>query len=303
VEAVRRVTTAGLGRATIPDATVTAHVQAEGLAYDPIYGWVRENLPDRYMNVDVNGFRHAEALSMQKPEGGWRAFTMGDSQTYGAGVMVGESYPAFAEASLRASRPERRVEVINTGLSGYGSLQALRLIQHKLLDWDPDLLIVDCQANDQPRDGLTPQGQLSGLQRLLFNYRTYYVLRFAIDRATGRSATPIAVHQGVGPNLANGNHDVIMQVAADAGVPVVFLDYPFWNHNNPAARSSEIIACLAPAERLPAGALVIPVCQALKDSGRPPDELFLDNNHLSALGNKIVGEALAEGIRELGLGP
>jgi lysophospholipase L1-like esterase len=86
-------------------------------------------------------------------------------------------------------------------------------------------------------------------------------------------------------------------------VPVVFLDYPFWNHNNPAARSSEIIACLAPAERLPAGALVIPVCQALKDSGRPPDELFLDNNHLSALGNKIVGEALAEGIRELGLGP
>lgn len=301
VEVVLRFTTASLGRASIPAEQVQAHVQSEGLKYDPIYGWVRENLPDHYMSVDINGFRYPRPLARERQPGSFRAFTLGDSQTYGAGVMVNETYTAFAEAALRTARPDRHIELINTGLSGYGSLQALRLIQHKLLDWDPDLLVIDCRANDQPRDGLHAGAPVSAAQRLLFHYRTYYVLRFLVERSLGRNQAPMQARNARGQFLTNGNHDRIAELARANGVAVAFLDYPYWNHNNPNARADEIIACLAPAEDMPPGSLSVPACLALKQSGRPPRELFLDNNHLTAEGNRIVGETLARTLLENGL--
>lgn len=301
VELLLRLTTQGLGHASIPAETVAAHVETEALDYDPVYGWVRHTLPDPMFHLDANGFRHLEALERQKAPEAWRGFTLGDSQTYGAGVGAGQTYTAFAEAALRAQAPARQVELINTGLSGYGSLQALRLIQHKLPDWAPDLFVVDCFAFDQPRDGLTPRGRLNALEQALFHYRTYYVLRFVAERALGR-VRPMGVPTPDGERLRGaGNHDVIMQVAADLGVPVVFLDYPFWEGRE--GDRPEAIHCLAPATELPEGAIVIPVCQALRDRGGLPSTWFLDNNHLTAEGNRVVGEALARGLVERGLGP
>lgn len=309
LELLLRVTTSGMGRASIPEDDVLAHVSAEEIEYDPLYGWRRSVVPDLANGIESHGFRRATELPQPKPTGGWRAFTFGDSQTYGAGLQVDQTYSHVAEQALRQRHPDRSVEVVNTGLSGYGSLQALRLIQHQVLDLEPDLLIVDCRTHDQPRDELVAQAPaLPGLDRLLFHWRTWYVLRFTVDRALGRTA-PMNPSPPPDPSLAAaGNHDLIMAQAAEADVPVVFLDYPFWNaQQRPDQQAQgarfEEIACLATETYLPPGAVVIPVCDALRRSGMPASELFLDNNHLSAAGARVVGQALAQGIEALGLGP
>ncbi len=301
VELFLRASTHMLGVATIPADEVRAHVQAEELVADPTYGWVRKQVPDPDRHVDVHGFRTPEPFDDAKPAGTWRAFTFGDSQTYGAGVDVDESYTAVALRAIRSSRPDQPVELINTALSGYGSLQALRLIQHRVLAWDPDLLIIDCRIGDQVRDEIVAASPAHPrLDALLFRWRTYYVLRFGIERLRGRTA-PMRAGAEQERHEQAGNHDQIMAVAAAAGVPVVFLDYPFWNMpsldpRRQADMPDDEISCMAPASRLPPGAASISICQALRDSGHPARELFLDNNHMSAEGNRIAGEALAEGL-------
>ena len=296
VEVVLRISTREVAKATIPDELVLAHLEAGAMTHDPILGWVRADLPLPSEGINSLGWRYSE-LDQAKPAGTWRAFTLGDSQTYGAGVPADKSYTAFAERALAA---DGALQLINTGTSGYGSLQAIRLIESKLLDWDPDLLIVDCRTYDQPRDQSGPDlSGFSELEQLLFHWRTYYVLRFAIDRMRPDHARPMqSGAMEMSPEELKerfGNHDLIVEAAREAEVPLMFLDYPFWDNRG--------ITCLAPPEELPEGVPVGRVCKALQDSGQPPSKLFLDNNHLAEEGNRIVGEALAAAIREHGLGP
>ncbi len=194
-----------------------------------------------------------------------------------------------------------KVELINAGISGYTSLQALRLIQKKLLAWDPDVIVIDCRTYDSLREGPleAPSEEVATLQRLLFHSRLYYVLRFGIDRL--RPVQPRRMHEHSEIKGAErsrfGNHDLIVALGKQRGFGVVFLDYPFWNSAN------NHIVCLAPPEELPPGQVVARGCLALQQSGYPPEALFLDNNHLKPLGNRIVGQALAKAILESNLAP
>jgi len=187
VEVVLRITTHTLGETTLPSQQVREHIESEGLVYDPVYGWVRKHLPDPWDGEDANAFRRQPPIAQPKPPGGWRAFTFGDSQTYGAGLQWDQAYTAVAERALQERAPDHPVEFVNTGLSGYGSLQALRLIDHKIMAFSPDLLVIDCFPFDQPRDDvLAASPRLGGVERLLFHWRTWYVLRFVVERGLGR---------------------------------------------------------------------------------------------------------------------
>lgn len=304
LELVLRVTTHELGKATIPDDRVLQHVQQGGFVHDPLYGWVRDPLPLRVEGIDANQFRTSEEILRAKPEGGWRAFTMGDSQTYGAGVDVDDSYSAVAQRLLRQARPDQRIQVVNTGTSGYGSLQSLRLIRHKLPAWSPDLYIVDASAHDQPRDDKVPiDPRYASLDRLLFRWRTWYVLRYAVAKSQDALLGPRQDEDWDDPlqpwqrEGRHGNHDLIMVEAARQDRPVIFLDYPIWEMHQ------DRLECQARPELLPEGAVVVETCPALRDSGLPLSELFYDNNHLTVAGNEIVGKVLADFLLGSELGP
>ena len=303
LEVMLRVLTTQVGRMSIPDLQVRSHIEQGSMEFHPELGWVRAQLPAPALGVNSDGFRYDE-LPREKPVGTWRAFTFGDSQTYGAGVEADESYTAFAERRLREDQTSTELQVVNAGISGYSSLQVLRLVRSHVLEWDPDLLIVDCRTFDSPPDEvLAPlKNRAVGLRRMLWASRTYYVLRFLLYRYGPGAVRPMTSDSvDAPPPPANdrmqsaGNHAAIVELAEDEGVDLVFLDYPFWDHNG--------ITCLAPKAELPAGAIVVPVCQGLQRSGRPGSELFLDNNHLTTAGNELVGRALADGLRELGLVP
>lgn len=283
--------------ASIPADSVRAHVTLGGdIVYDPILGWKRSALPNPGLGLDSNGFRHAEVSRAKRP-GVIRGFALGDSQTYGAGVEPHEAWPQVAE-NLLVERGYP-VEVINAGLSGYHSRQALRLLETQLLDFDPDFVVVDCQEADDVRDERPSQGASlrPTIERTLFYSRLYRGLRIGVEQASAR------LHPGSRRNLTlprfalpsplprtptPGNHDLIADLGKSRGIEVFFLDYPF---------ATTPPSPLFHSRSLPRDSTLVSTVPSLLATGLPVDALFLDNNHLTAKGNRVVGERLADALQ------
>lgn len=300
-EGVLRLTLKRIAQATIPSDQVEQHCANNKLAYDPELGWVFPPLDNPSDEITPDGFRRPELVTLPKPPGTWRAITLGDSQTFGAGVASAESYPAVTERLLRQAQGQtRHIEVLNAAISGYKSLQILRKMA-KLMKYEPDLYIVDAAPFDSIRDDYVPSPSpwVAKAQRYLFHVRLYYVLRVVLEKI--RPSRPAGMNSANAPKVAEGtlfgNHDLIMEFSKEQDVPVIFLDYPFW------VPEPDQIKQLLHQDELPPGAVLVPVTTALKESGHPNNKLFLDNNHATALGNEIIGQTLATLIQQQPWGP
>jgi hypothetical protein len=93
----------------------------------------------RVIRINSLGFRDPER-SAAKPPHTFRIVALGGSNTYGAAVSDGRTWPAFLEAELRA-RTGRSIEVWNAGVSAYSSAQAIHNARRILSSFDPDLLL------------------------------------------------------------------------------------------------------------------------------------------------------------------
>ncbi len=93
--------------------------------------------------VNSSGFRGRE-FSKKKREGSIRIVCLGDSVTFGERA----SYPQRLQELLDSSVSGKRFEVINAGIPGYSSFQGRRLFQTRVLDLEPDLIIVLYGWND-----------------------------------------------------------------------------------------------------------------------------------------------------------
>lgn len=110
---------------------------------------------------DERGFR-GPGVPATKPSGGARVLALGDSFTYGIGVQEDETYAA----RLQALDP--RLQVINAGVQGYGTAQALQLYRERGA-LDADVVLLGYFWNDLannvkgPRLGyaLGPAGELT----------------------------------------------------------------------------------------------------------------------------------------------
>ncbi len=92
------------------------------------------------------GYR-GEEVAVPKPDGVFRIACLGGSTTYGAYVTNAETYPAALEAYLH-EQGYRQVEVINAGVNGYTSWESLINLEMRVLDLEPDLVIIYHGIND-----------------------------------------------------------------------------------------------------------------------------------------------------------
>lgn len=93
------------------------------------------------------GFRDEEFMA-GKPEGVYRIFNLGDSITFGEGLEdVRQTYVEQLEILFNERDDERRFEVINTGVPGYG-IMAVSVTMEKILQFQPDLVTVCVGWND-----------------------------------------------------------------------------------------------------------------------------------------------------------
>ena len=93
------------------------------------------------------GFRGPE-FSLNKPAGVFRIVMLGGSAVYTSRVQSNfDSIPARLELSLK-NRGFNKIEVINGGVSGYSTAEALINLQFRVLELSPDMVIVYEAVND-----------------------------------------------------------------------------------------------------------------------------------------------------------
>jgi len=94
------------------------------------------------------GYRNKE-FSLEKPPGIFRIVTLGGSTTYTIEVEDNEKmFTAQLEKILKDKYGYKNVEVINAGVGGYNSWESLINLQFRVLDTDPDLIIIYHGTND-----------------------------------------------------------------------------------------------------------------------------------------------------------
>ena len=94
------------------------------------------------------GFRGSE-FSKDKPDTTYRIFAVGGSTTHGATLVNDdETWPAYLQQKFNQIDLEVTVEVINVGIMAATTEQESKMIKDRLVDYDPDLIIMYDGWND-----------------------------------------------------------------------------------------------------------------------------------------------------------
>jgi hypothetical protein len=137
----------------IAEITLRNFIVLPGSSFDyriphPIFGWsLKPNaayklaLPEETVLVHYNsqGYRDAER-SLNKPKDVIRILVLGDSFMEGYSVNIQDSLPYLLEEFL--NNEGKRVEILNMGVGGYGTLQEYLVLEEVGKGYDPDIVIV-----------------------------------------------------------------------------------------------------------------------------------------------------------------
>lgn len=104
---------------------------------------------DTEVRTNSAGMRSHE-IAREKPPGVRRIAILGDSFTFGWRVPVEASYPQVLEGMISEAAGESapRVEVLNLGVVGYSTRDEAIVMQHRAMDWSPDVVVVGYTLND-----------------------------------------------------------------------------------------------------------------------------------------------------------
>jgi len=289
---------------------------------DPELGWVMTPNQTSFtigqvVTVNDMGFRSDE-ISGEKPDGGLRIICLGDSQTFGNGVAQPDVYPAQLEAILE-SRLESPVEVINTGVQAYDTLQEVRLLERHAGALNPDIVTLGFYINDifeargkNRSEAVGAGGEMKrhGLKRFT-PYRLIYLVKrsrvmiLVLERLSRskQSDKYAEILAGRTPTFLEESWAVIEQNLAAArdlakaqGFRLIVFPIPaapeFLQNGPDEAYRSRFIAL---ANRL--GIEHFDPTPALKASGGSFEENFIAwDGHINATSHRFIAESLAREI-------
>jgi hypothetical protein len=183
-------------------------------------GWYRDE-GEAWVSISSDGLRDREHRHEKDPDV-FRIAVLGDSYAEAIQVPMGDTFWSILERALSttcAAVAGRRIEVINLGVSGYGTAQELLTLERRVKSFAPDYVLLaffsgnDMRENYRPlrKDPTSPYfvfggdqlvADLSfrgdpGYQRglrwtarvfhaLVNHSRVFQVVQKAIDRARGR---------------------------------------------------------------------------------------------------------------------
>ena len=94
------------------------------------------------------GYRNDE-FPLKKPDGVFRIVALGGSSTYDVSIEDNQkTFTAQLEKLLNGEYGYHNVQVINAGVPGYNSWETLGNLEFRVLDLDPDLVIIYDGVND-----------------------------------------------------------------------------------------------------------------------------------------------------------
>src|SRR5882762_5002238 len=98
---------------------------------------------ESYVRINSDGLRDREHAKA-KPAGTVRIAVLGDSFSEAMHVPMEQTFWSRLERKLQEGNafPGKKVEVINFGVSGYGTAQELMTLRQKVWDYSPDIVML-----------------------------------------------------------------------------------------------------------------------------------------------------------------
>jgi lysophospholipase L1-like esterase len=96
--------------------------------------------------TNAQGFRDDEDYEYRKPAGQRRVLVLGDSHTQGFEARQSATFAKQLERRLRVKGMD--AQVLNTGISGFGTAEELMFLEHEGMKYHPDAVVLAFFAND-----------------------------------------------------------------------------------------------------------------------------------------------------------
>ncbi len=288
-----------------------------------VHGYMSTSEYRHGFNTNADGFRGAKDYAIPKPAGTFRIVVLGDSVALGHGVEDDETFSAVLEHALSSTR---RTEVVNMGVSGFGTAEELVQLQTVGWRYDPDLVVLSYFPNDPynnvvsglfvAKEGVLVRAERGFVPALYIRDRLYsipgysflcqhsHVLNFVRNHLSGFFIERLARQNGISSQTSSAltadESELtalllaqVMRETADHDVPLVLL-------NIPLVYQGEVIDNL-PRHRLPP---LDPARHHLVNVGRvvyrdhAPEQLSYErDSHPKAYAHRLIGEWLAHFIQ------
>ena len=309
MRALLRLALAGAGLAAI---LIPLHLLRFGLpAPDPRLLWMISQRP-LYHQETRNGktweipnskvilvdAAHQKKFPAAKPPGTYRIFCIGQSTTEGYPFYPRAGYPEWLGLILKDTLPGRRVEVINSGVSGSDSSRDLALVK-EVLNYHPDLLVLYEGNNEQlySRLRLLQNHLGKNFGEFLFWLRDYFpIVRLAAQYMPIARVDPEATMP-----LYEQNVRKMVSLAERRSVHVVLVSQVnapiLYNPASPPPYNKFLRSILSP------GVLFVDAGRFFSASGEcRPDipRCLIDYVHPSLRGQWLMAMAVAHGLSHRG---
>lgn len=145
-----------------------------GVTHNPgVQGWYTDE-GKAFVRINRDGLRGPE-IAGAKPSGTLRIALLGDSYAEAMQVPLADTFGSVLEKQL-ATCPRlkgRKVEVINFGVSGFGTAQELVMLRRRVWQYSPDIVVLAfVTGNDVSDNSRLLSSQKPGYQdRPYFEYR------------------------------------------------------------------------------------------------------------------------------------
>jgi len=148
-------------------------------------GWFRKE-GSAYIKINSDGWRDREH-SKVKPKNVVRIAILGDSFTEALHVAVENTFWSILQAKLNDCKAfgDKKVEVINFGVGGFGTDQELLTLRHWVWDYAPDIVLLAFYTGNDIRNNskilepyklkpfFVPQGEKLELDNSFINHPNY----------------------------------------------------------------------------------------------------------------------------------
>jgi len=285
---------------------------------EKIVGWddPEHGMEARLIRINNHGQRGAD-YPLAKEPGELRIVGLGDSLTFGKGVLDGETYLARLDELIG----DEHVRVVNAAFNGYATFHYRQWVRTRLDTFQPDVLIVGLYAgNDMEPVGKFASGPLADLARasalrhlLVQTYRRFLWKRVvALKRGTSVEEVErdLERYRGVRSRPEDRMAELwggaledlrqIREITAARGVRTAVLLIP----TSPMVRAEDPHAYSWLAQRVEQLGLPVidprPELRRMQvDEGTSP-WLAHDEGHLDPEGHRAVAAVLAAALRERG---
>jgi lysophospholipase L1-like esterase len=255
------------------------------------------------VSINSEGLRDRE-FSLEKPPGVYRVMMLGDSTTLGWGVRQEDTAAKLLERKLNEALPPgfNHVEVMNTGVGNYDTVQEVTYYETIGWKYHPDLVVLVFFINDPEPVPVEKKGflidrsyliafatnRIDGVMRhagVRPDWKTYYASLYDDDRPGFQACKEALV------SLANSSrsHDAKLLVAILPELHQINGDsYPF-------RAAHQKIRDVMTAENVS----VLELIDGLKDRG-PEETLWVTalDDHPNAKANNLISDQLGQWILE-----